>query len=356
LNLPDLTDMAFRYTVMEFNTAIKADCFLDLIEGKGFDAAIYLDPDIQLFAPLAEVHAALEAGASAVLTPHILMPLPEGAHPGENEIMQSGVFNLGFGAFSKTEESIAFLRWWAGKLHTECYSAPEKGLFVDQRFVDAAPALIEKLTILRHPGYNVAYWNLANRHLEASPSGVRVNGAPLVFFHFSGVDPGKPDVLSKHAGTEGAMPQAEVSNLIRTYIDELAAAGQARWSGVPYAFANFRDGSPVLPPMRRHPPARGTADDWFGAPDLDWWNSADTQVDQKKGMLLTRLMVALWEMRPDLKASFPLSRVAGRRGLYTWFHTHGVREYNIPDTYVSPSMRARLAMFLSRALRFRKGR
>lgn len=334
LGLPDLMDMAFRYNVVEFNTAIKADCFLDLLNRRGFDAAIYIDPDIRLYAPLTDVHAALEGGASAVLTPHLLKPPPEGAHPGDLEILSSGVFNLGFGAFARTEESLAFLRWWAGKLHTSCYSAPHQGLFVDQRFVDMAPAFIERLSILRHWGYNVAYWNIANRQVERGDEGIRVNGAPLVFFHFSGVDPGKPDVFSKHLGAHAREADETVFSLVHAYREELVANGQAQWAGVPYAFGTFRDGSRILPPMRRRPPEKGGAEDWFAAPDAGYWNAPDPRVDQKKGMTLTRLMMGFWEMRPDLQTAFPLGTAAGRRGLHAWFHRHGAKEYGISSDWL----------------------
>ncbi len=331
LVLPDLMDMAFRYTVMEFNTAIKADCFLDLLTKRGFDAAIYLDPDIQVFRPLAEVHAALAAGASAVLTPHILGPLPDDAYPGEIDILRSGVFNLGFAAFAGSEETLDFLRWWARKLHTDCYSAPEQGLFVDQRFVDLVPAFIRNLHVLRHQGYNVAYWNLARRKLVKDEDGsVRANGEPLVFFHFSGVQPGNPDVFSKHSEARGGPEAGAVAfSLSGAYVAALEAEGHAVWSRIPYEWGRFRDGSAVLPPMRRSPPEHGQPEDWFAAPDTGYWNAPDPGVDQIEGRVITRLMMGFWTLRPDLQAAYPLGTEAGRSGLYRWFNRHGAKEYGL---------------------------
>ncbi|MEQ9506373.1 MAG: hypothetical protein RLO80_08865 [Hyphomonas sp.] len=327
LKLPDMLDMAFRYTVMEFNTAIKADCFLDLLTKRGFDAAIYLDPDIQVFAPLAEVHGALSSGASVVLTPHLLEPLPPDAYPSELDILKSGVFNLGFGAFSCTQESLAFIRWWAEKLHKQCYSAPEQGLFVDQRFVDMAPAFIERFFVLRNPGYNVAYWNMATRNVSKTDSGVTVNGAPLIFFHFSGVVAGKPAVFSKHLGGRQSNATEPALVLVSDYLDQLKAQDHDRWSNIPYAFDRFRDGSFIIPPMRRLPPTYGSAEDWFAAPDVKFWTAPDPRIDQNWAMKITRLMMEIWQARPDLQAAFPLSKSSGRRALYVWFRRHGVKEY-----------------------------
>ena len=335
LGLPNLLDMAFRYSLMEFNTSIKADCFLDLMLRRGFEAAIYLDPDIQVFAPLSEVRAALDGGASAVLTPHLLEPLPPSAYPGELDILKSGVFNLGFAAFAKTTESLAFIRWWAGKLHTECYSEPERGLFVDQKFVDLAPAFIGQLTVLRHPGYNVAYWNTAGRSVVGTGSRYTVDGAPLVFFHFSGVVPGEPDIYSKHLGAQKQIVSPAISELVRAYLSQLVAVGHAKWAAIPYGYARFCDGSPILPPMRRRSLELGAPDDWPLAPDLEYWNEPDPRVDQLPNCAISRLMLGFWDIRPDLQVVFPLSTESSRRHFHAWFSGHGVTEYSIPPSMLA---------------------
>ena len=67
---------------------------------------------------------------------------------------------------------------------------PDSGFFVDQRWVDFAAGLVPHLTILRDPGYNLAYWNLPKRDLRwDAEHGYTVDGVPLRFFHFSGYDP-----------------------------------------------------------------------------------------------------------------------------------------------------------------------
>ena len=76
--------------------------------------------------------------------------------------------------------------WWAERLATDCLVAPERGYFVDQRWMDFAPGLIPSLPVLRDPGYNVAYWNLPSRDVSATAK-YTVNGWPLRFFHFSGL-------------------------------------------------------------------------------------------------------------------------------------------------------------------------
>ena len=61
------------------------------------------------------------------------------------------------------------------------------------------PGIRARSSDLRHPGYNVAHWNIAHRDVRQSEDGSwTVDGQPLVFFHFSGIDPVDPKQFSKH--------------------------------------------------------------------------------------------------------------------------------------------------------------
>lgn len=66
------------------------------------------------------------------------------------------------------------------------------GLFVDQKPVDLVPCFIDRLSVLRHPGCNVAWWNLYCDGRQLIEQGLTVNFKnqrhPLIFFHFSNQD------------------------------------------------------------------------------------------------------------------------------------------------------------------------
>ena len=76
---------------MEFNTGVKPFMMKGLIEQYNFEQVVYLDPDIELFAPLESVFSALNNGSDFVITPHITKPSEEDAYPGD-----IGVCNWGF--------------------------------------------------------------------------------------------------------------------------------------------------------------------------------------------------------------------------------------------------------------------
>lgn len=336
LGAAEMRDVAFRYTVIEFNTAVKPFCFEYMFDQAGYDAVIYLDPDIRLFAPMQQVHDALAGGASCVLTPHIRQPLPEEDAPLELDLMRSGTFNLGFAAFANTPEARTFLKWWKDKLRTHCRVDLQNGLFVDQRFVDFAPSFLEHLTVLRDPGYNVAYWNLANRPVRNTASGWTAAGSPLIFFHFSGVTPGAPDVFSKHQSRFDMTNIGDAAGLVRDYVDRLAANGQAHWSAIPYAYGHFATGEAIVDPMRQGPPADPA--DPFATPNHAFWNAPSERMDQTPGAPITRLMQAIHTARPDLQKAFPLSNAAGRRDFHAWFVAHGAREYRTGDAPLAAAL------------------
>jgi hypothetical protein len=245
LDVPDFTRFAFRYDVMEFNTALKPFMFLHLLR-QGHDAILYLDPDIELFAPLDGICHALEHGASFVLTPHLLHPAEGNIRPDDVDIMLAGIYNLGFLGVGATSETVAILEWWARRLRTQCVSEQSRGLFVDQKFIDLVPGFADHVKILRDSHFNVAYWNLAQRKLTYNGSGWDVDGAPLGFFHFSGFDPADLTVTSKHTAAlrDSAIP-FPVGAILRHYSDRVLANGFQAKRSVPYAYGHFASGAPI---------------------------------------------------------------------------------------------------------------
>ena len=70
-------------------------------------------------------------------------PMPrDGRKPSETDILIAGSFNLGFVGLAAGAETDWLLDWWAERLETDCRVAPERGYFVDQRWMDFAPGLV----------------------------------------------------------------------------------------------------------------------------------------------------------------------------------------------------------------------
>jgi len=271
LPLPNRRQFCFRYTILELNTAVKPWMFEHLF-GRGYERVVYLDPDIRVYSALAEVE---EAGRETclMLTPHLTGPIGDGDHPSERSILQAGTYNLGFLMVSKSVCATRFLAWWQEKLEFQCVVDPERGLFVDQKWIDLAPGLFDGVSILRHEGYNVAYWNLGQRTVRADAGGVTVNGQPLRFFHFSGFDPAAPGMASKHDFTLRVGDVGDASKLITDYNAAIRAAGYESFRNARYPFGFFADGSRISDDTKvayRNSPAlqRAAGEDPFQHPEL----------------------------------------------------------------------------------------
>jgi len=164
LGIPGFSHLAFRYSILELSTAVKPWFLRHLHERTGCSSALYLDPDILVLGPLDELYARLER-ADVVLTPHITEPLEDAFTPGERDFLLSGIYNLGFLGIAFGERTLRFVDWWHRRLEHFCLHAVDKGLFVDQRWMDLAPAFLDRVDVLREPGWNVAYWNLSHHRL-----------------------------------------------------------------------------------------------------------------------------------------------------------------------------------------------
>lgn len=251
IGLPFDQEFLFQYTILELNTAVKPWAMQNLLD-RGHEKVIYIDPDIYLYQPLTEVIHLLDTGANVVLTPHLLAPITDEKSPNELAIRVAGSYNLGFCAVKNQATTSQFLTWWKGKLARDCVVDFSSGIFVDQSWIDLVPSLFENVQILRHPGYNVAYWNLAQRHLTQNGDVIQVNQCDLKFFHFSGIDPQNPRNFSKHQNrfTLDSV-QSIVKTLVQEYCQKVIDNGVEKFRKLPYTYARFNDGKIISPEVRQ---------------------------------------------------------------------------------------------------------
>ncbi len=327
LGLSHFEDMTLRYDVTELATALKPFFIQWLLEHTTLRDVIYLDPDVRLYAPLRDVHDALEAGAAMVLTPHIGAPLGDAAEPSDHTILKSGAYNLGFVAVRRHPESLTFVAWWAKKLRTAALVDFGNNLFTDQRWCDLAPALVPSLKILHDPACNVAYWNLPHRPLSRWTGGQwRVRSQPLVFFHFSGFDPGYPERLSRHQSRSLVEQNEDLRALLRSYADELLANGWRPQAPHAYTYDQV-DGVHWSASLRRL--YRELNPSGLHYRRTEGLRSLLAKCGVENG--LSALMRQIHAMRADLQSTFDLSSHAGREGFAGWFWSSGIAEHGLAD-------------------------
>ncbi len=203
LRIPFFEQMVNRYSVVELNTAIKPYMFSNLFQKEyDCDMVTYLDPDIYVYQSL-ELIESLIKDYNFILTPHITSPYPlDGYIPNEEDILNTGMYNLGYISIKNNEEGQKMVYWWKERLRDKADIDFKSGHFTDQIWINFVPLYFNKVCVCRNLGYNVAYWNLHERNILFCDNEIFIQKEqekhPLVFFHFSGYNPFKPDVFSKY--------------------------------------------------------------------------------------------------------------------------------------------------------------
>ncbi|KAH8081688.1 glycosyl transferase [Aureococcus anophagefferens] len=249
----DARELAFRYDLKCFNTAVKPHVFRMLF-GRGYRSVLYFDPDIHFYADFDEV-ALLLRKRTFVLTPHETRETPDdGEWQTDLQIMRAGVYNYGFLGLSNAYPDVLdhYLAWWAETLRYQGGVDLEAGLHFDQNWAVFVPSFYPEKTykVLVDPRYNAAYWNLHYRGAEiayTSDSDVTYGGgAPLVFFHFSGVstDVINFDAISPHQTRYSLGDLPNLRPLLASYAAAVADSAYYREHSR-YGLDAFDNGAPA---------------------------------------------------------------------------------------------------------------
>lgn len=236
----DFDQFIFRHSIVEASTAVKPQFMRHLLERyPEREKFVYLDPDVLVYGDFIELEDVLDR-ASIVVCPHLLRP---GNIDMEISALAHGTYNLGFVAVTRGDNARRFLDWWAERLFLFCYDDKSRGIFTDQKWIDLAPSFFD-VHILKHHGYDFATWSLLGSDLrDAGTNGYVVNGDPLRFIHFSGLDSGMIDRAMGWWLTNDN--RAVFERLYREYQRKLEERGQAALGKTPWSYAGYASGAGI---------------------------------------------------------------------------------------------------------------
>jgi hypothetical protein len=339
LNIPDEKSFCFKYNILELNTAVKPYFLFHLFDKYGINKLIYFDPDILITEKVSHLFDLLDT-SSIILVPHITEPIEDNFRPNELDLLQAGTYNLGFIALAATPIARRLLSWWQKRVYEQGLLAPDRGMHVDQKWMDLVPGLFEKVFIVREPGYNVAYWNLHGRTVDILDGQIRVNGEPCYFFHFSGFDPLNISIVSKHQNRFTLDDLGQAARLFEQYRDLLLANGHEQAKNWPYAFGYFNNGAKIPDIARLMYHALGAQRGRFGNPFstssaqsfFSWLNEPIS-----RDPAITRLWYEIYHKRSDIQQAFPDVFGKHREGFFQWILAKGKKDYQIDDQLVPNS-------------------
>ncbi len=244
IGIPDLEGMVRRYSIVELNTAAKPFYFRYLFQRHADEKDLrvcYFDPDIRVYSTLDPIEEALNR-ADVMLVPHVTSPIDlDTKHPGENTFLNFGLYNLGFCGMRRSPTADDAIDWWAERLTEHCKNDVANGIFVDQLWMNLVPLFFDKVEISRHPGLNVAYWNLHERRVEFENGHWQINGKwPLVFFHFSDLEISDSPSITKVPTRFTLNDRPEMATLFKEYRTKLIGYDLARYRQIPCAYIEQR--------------------------------------------------------------------------------------------------------------------
>ncbi|TRZ93087.1 MAG: hypothetical protein D4R84_11125 [Rhodocyclaceae bacterium] len=224
----DWKDRQARFTPFEAIVSLKPRLLGHVLRQTGKNC-IYLDIDILVLQSFA-ARLVIDDGSSVLLTPHRNGPPAATGQHKDLEMLRAGAFNSGVLAVTASESGLRFLDWWDAKCHDYCLDRPRLGLFVDQRWLDLAPALFPGARICADPGINLGHWRIDTASdFSADESGLLCHaGATVALLHLSGFDPARPDRLSRHKTLE-----ADIVSALRPCLEDYARALLAMTPAVP---------------------------------------------------------------------------------------------------------------------------
>lgn len=231
----------FKHSIVEASTAVKGRFLQYLMESYEEEKFIYLDPDCYVYSDFEELRQVLDE-KPIVVCPHLLQP---GNIEMELSSTAHGVYNLGFLAVRKCEESRRFVNWWTERLALFCYDDITRGIFTDQKWIDLAPCFFD-VEILKHKGYDFSIWSLLDCGLEEQDGKYFVKGDPLRFIHFSGLG-----AMAEKCMREW-LPKGDhaFKKLYREYDEYHTLSDRDHVSETPWTYATYKDGSPISKEVR----------------------------------------------------------------------------------------------------------
>jgi hypothetical protein len=199
----------------EYIATHKAACVAYVLSERGpCEWVTFIDADTAAYRSLAPVFDELGT-ASIGLSPS---RFPDGTQ----HALRYGPYNAGFLCFRDDEVSRRCLQDWSDDCIAWCHAAvlPD-GRFMNQGYLTQWPKRYSGVSVIRNPGVNLAPWNLGRHRIRFEDGAVSVDGSPLIFFHFSGLErQNDGSWTSCHRDTSWHLPEV-MDRLYKPYLAEI---------------------------------------------------------------------------------------------------------------------------------------
>ena len=339
--------LAFGYDRKALAAALKPLLLLKLL-ADGYERVLLIDADSLVLGSLQPVVEALDEHR-IVLSPHRLHSRRGvDAMPTDLRLLRTGTFNGGLVGVRRSPQAREFLDWWWERLERHCVHDVHRGLHLDQRWLDLAPALFDGVHVLRDGRFNAAYWNLDHGVVVRDDGAYAPsNGSAWRLFHFSGYDPDRPEQVTSYLPDLRVDEAGPAARLFHGYRELLLGAGQSEIAAWPYAYERFDNGVEIPDIVRRIFHDLGEAGGRHGDPFLTagagsffaWLNAPSPGAGASRPPI-SNLWMEVYRRRADVRREYPDLEGGDRLRFLEWTTQSGLREHGIPEVFALPGGRA----------------
>jgi len=322
-----------RYDIPEILDVIKPYCFAKHFEEDQDELVIYIDTSTCIYGPCTDLLELARAGAAGVLVPRFMEPISAPIATDQ----ERRVFDLGLLMLRASPAATAFLHWWRNWFESAAHDelGNEMAVFLQQ--INSAPYLWPELNVLRHKGYQVTSWNIAERPLavHADDGRVMAGDVPLVSLHVGRFDSSNAERLSSGLDTLDAARHPILASLMTRYRRETLARGFSACRQLRRPGLAFTDGVRldwVCYHAYRSALKRGiTFESVLGSGPGSF---REWLCKYPIGGTFPRYVEALFELRPDVKAAYEHDAL---EAVLRWMKTFGTQEMSLEPNVLQRS-------------------
>jgi hypothetical protein len=229
-------DLASKYTAFELSCVARGRLHEFLWNENKSTMWVTLDTDMIVLSSLTPLWEALK-NYSGIMTPHLTKPSQSAER--ELTILKAGIYNAGFLAFRRCEESLDAIKWLKNRLENYGYASDQRKtmgltdpfgfLFVDQIWLNLLHSYFPGIVAKSLPEWNLGHWNLRDGTLtKATESNEYFYcGRVVMIAHLSGLPKENPEYVSIHDRWYWEYPNNIWADLAKDYLDNLGEASKA---------------------------------------------------------------------------------------------------------------------------------
>jgi glycosyltransferase involved in cell wall biosynthesis len=238
--------------------------------------------------------------------------------------------------------TIALLDAWPRYFTT----AGDDGAGAVRAWIDGLPARVQSVGILRDPGYGLDPWTLASGSLSVLANkdgdGLAVDGRPVRALDFSELDPHDPASWSEGEDRVRLSSSPPLAKLAERQAEDLraAASGTSVAAAVPYA--HLDDGLRLTDTIRTllvEAIIEGsiTRSPFSDQGRREFYRYLNGPARHGSGARLTRLHMAIWDNRPDLRSAYPHIDGPDGEGYAGWLCLHASEQEGLVPELLPPT-------------------